>query len=174
MFLYTLAANLISWSLGVNYVAAYAAQQGSLPGFLARTDKNDMPIGANIANGIIASVIVIAAPFIPGEDIFWSFFALNMVTLLMSYILMFPAFLKLRKTDSNRERPFKVGGGSFRLKIMTYLPMALLIISVILSVIPLNSSSDELSSKLPLLIGTAVAVIIGEIIAARSGKYKNV
>ena len=115
MFLYTLAANLISWSLGVNYVAAYAAKQGSLPSLLGKEDKNGMPSGANITNGVIASLIVIAAPFIPSEDIFWSFFALNMVTLLMSYVLMFPAFLKLRNKDPKAYRPFKINGGSLTL-----------------------------------------------------------
>lgn len=166
MFLYTLAANLISWSLGVNYVACYAAQQGALPSALGRTDKNDMPIGANITNGIIASLIVIVAPLIPSEDVFWSFFALNMVTLLMSYILMFPAFLKLRRTDPKAKRPFKINGGEGKLKLMTYFPMALLVLSVIFSVVPLDKT--EFSSKLPLIVGTVVAVAIGEVIAAKA------
>ena len=166
MFLYTLAANLISWSLGVNYVACYAAQQGALPSALGRTDKNDMPIGANITNGIIASLIVLVAPLIPSEDVFWSFFALNMVTLLMSYILMFPAFLKLRRTDPKAKRPFKINGGEGKLKLMTYFPMALLVLSVIFSVVPLDKT--EFSSKLPLIVGTVVAVAIGEVIAAKA------
>lgn len=166
MFLYTLAANLISWSLGVNYVACYAAQQGALPSALGRTDKNDMPIGANITNGIIASLIVIVAPLIPSEDVFWSFFALNMVTLLMSYILMFPAFLKLRRIDPKAKRPFKINGGEGKLKLMTYFPMALLVLSVIFSVVPLDKT--EFSSKLPLIVGTVVAVAIGEVIAAKA------
>ena len=166
MFLYTLAANLISWSLGVNYVACYAAQQGALPSALGRTDKNDMPIGANIINGIIASLIVLVAPLIPSEDVFWSFFALNMVTLLMSYILMFPAFLKLRRTDPKAKSPFKINGGEGKLKLMTYFPMALLVLSVIFSVVPLDKT--EFSSKLPLIVGTVVAVAIGEVIAAKA------
>ena len=166
MFLYTLAANLISWSLGVNYVACYAAQQGALPSALGRTDKNDMPIGANIINGIIASLIVLVAPLIPSEDVFWSFFALNMVTLRMSYILMFPAFLKLRRTDPKAKRPFKINGGEGKLKLMTYFPMALLVLSVIFSVVPLDKT--EFSSKLPLIVGTVVAVAIGEVIAAKA------
>ncbi len=167
MFLYTLFANLISWSLGVNYVALYAASQGSLPKLFAKKSKSDMPIGANLANGVIASAVVLIAPLIPSEDLFWSFFALNMVTLLMSYILMFPAFLRLRKTDPDAERPYRVGGGKTRLAVMTYLPMALLIISVIFCVIPLDTSSEELAAKIPLLIGTAIAVIIGEILVIR-------
>ncbi len=170
LFLYTLVANLLSWSYGVNYVAKYAADEGALPSFLAKTDKNDMPVGASFANGVIASAIVLIAPLIPSEDIFWSFFALNMVTLLMSYILMFPTFLKLRRTDPETKRPFRVGGGGLRLAVMTYLPMVLLIISVVLSIVPLNTSAEELSEKMPLLIGTLIAVIIGEIIAAGAAK----
>jgi len=170
MFLYTLAANLISWSLGVNYVALYAAKQKGLPSFLGIESKNDMPMGANITNGVIASIIVLVAPIIPSEDVFWSFFALNMITLLMSYILMFPAFLKLRKNDPHAERPFKINGGETKLKIITYVPMVLLVLSVILSLVPLNSSSEELSAKIPLIIGTIVAILIGEIIASKSVK----
>ena len=170
-FLYTLVANLASWSFGVNYVAKYAADQNALPKVFGIEDKKGMPLGANLINGIIASLIVIIAPFIPSQDIFWSFFALNMVTLLMSYILMFPAFLKLRKIDPDAVRPFKIGGSDLKLKIMSYVPMLLLIISVIFSIVPLSASPEELSEKIPLLIGTVVAIIIGEIIAA--GAVKN-
>lgn len=172
LFMYTLFANLISWSLGVNYVAQYAASQHSLPSVLAKkNDKNDMPTGANYANGIIASLIIIAAPFIPSQDIFWSFFALNMITLLMSYIMIFPSFLKLRKLDPDLERPYRIEGGSFKLNLMCWVPMILLIVSVLFSVIPLDSSAEEISAKLPILVGTVIAVIIGEIFAANAAKH---
>lgn len=164
LFLYTLFSNLISWSLGVNYVAQYAAESGSLPKFFAKKSKNDMPQGANIANGVIASIIVLISPLIKSPDIFWSFFALNMVTLLMSYILMFPAFMKLRKKDPDIKRPYKVSGGKTRLMIMTYLPMLLLVISVVFSVVPLDLSEGELMAKIPILIGTAAAILIGELL----------
>lgn len=173
MFMYTLAANLISWSLGVNYVAMYAAKQNSLPKVFAVTDKNDMPLGANIVNGIIATVMVIAAPFIPGEDIFWSFFALNMVMLLMSYVPVFPAFKKLREIDKKKPHPFEVRGGAFKINLMTYLPMILVVASVIFSIVPFSTSSEELSSKLPLLFGTIIAIIIGEYFASRAGQKTN-
>lgn len=173
MFLYTLAANLISWSLGVNYVTMYAANQGSLPEFLGRSSKDGMPMGANIANGIIASLMVLVAPMIPSQDIFWSFFALNMVMLLASYIVIFPAFLKLRKIDPDVERPFKIQGGRTKLLWMTYVPMTLLLISIIFSIVPLNTSPEELAGKLPVLAGTIVSVLIGEVIAIRAvGKDK--
>ena len=174
MFLYTLVANLISWSLGVNYVAQYAAQQGSLPKILSsKSSKSDMPNGANIINGAIASTLVVVAPIIPSQDLFWSFFALNMVTLLLSYIMIFPSFLKLRKIDGDRNRPFKIDGGGVLINLMTYVPLVLLIVSVALSVIPINTSQEELTLKLPVLVGTVVAIIIGEIIAYRAKINNN-
>ena len=96
-----------------------------------------------------------------------------MVTLLMSYILMFPAFLKLRRIDSDIERPYKVPGGKIRLAIMTYLPMVLLIISVIFSIIPLSTDPAELSTKIPILTGTAVAILLGELLVIRSKRYER-
>lgn len=176
MFLYTLAANLISWSLGVNYVAKYAAENNALPSPLKKQDKNGMPIGASICNGVIASIIVLVAPLIPSKNVFWSFFALNMITLLLSYIFMFPAFGKLRKIDPDTKRAYKINGGKFKLFLMTYLPMLLLILALIFSIVPLSTDPDELAEKIPLLIGTLTAIIIGEIIAAakvRSDKEKQ-
>ena len=171
IFLYTLVANLLSWSLGVNNVACYAAKEGLLPTALARTDKRGMPIGANLTNGVIASAVVLIAPLIPSKDVFWSFFALNMVTLLLSYILLFPAFLKLRKADPDTPRPFRVSGGRTRLWLMTYVPMLLVILAVVFAIIPFSRA--ELAEKLPLLFGTLIAVGVGEWIAASSEKKRR-
>ena len=167
IFLYTLVANLLSWSLGVNNVACYAAKEGLLPPVLAKTDKRDMPIGANITNGVIASAVVLIAPFIPSEDVFWSFFALNMIMLLLSYIMLFPAFRKLREIDPDTPRPFRVGGGRTRLALMTFVPMLLVILAVIFAIVPF--SREELAEKIPLLLGTLLAIGVGEWIAAGTG-----
>lgn len=168
MFLFTLGANLISWSYGVNYVALYASENNSFPKiFKWKNKKTQMPIGAPIINGVIASILVLLAPlmsYLGMEDIFWSFFALNLVTLLASYIFVFPSFLKLRKVDPNRVRPYRVKASNFWLKMITYTPLTLLILSVVFTVVPLNLSKEEIVFKLPLLVGTIIAVVVGEII----------
>ncbi len=47
LFLLTLFGNMISWSLGVNNTACYAAENGDMPKFFAkRSKKNNMPIGS--------------------------------------------------------------------------------------------------------------------------------
>ncbi len=171
LFMYTLAANLISWSAGVNYVASYAAKNNDLPAIFGKlSQKNDMPVGATVLNGVIAAVLVVAAPLIPNPDLFWAFFSLNVVALLGSYILMFPAFWKLRKDDPNTERPFKVPGNKLMINLMTWIPVTLLIITLIFTAIPLNGSASEINGKGPILIGSIITVIVGEICIAHAEK----
>ena len=58
LFLITLFGNMISWSMGVNSTAAYAAERGDMPALFAkRREKNNMPIGAALASGVVASVL---------------------------------------------------------------------------------------------------------------------
>lgn len=172
MFLYILASEMVSWALGVNYVADYAAKDHVLPNVFGKEDKNKMPVGTGYLNGVVASILVIVSPFIPNKDIFWAFFSLNVVALLMSYMMMFPAFLKLRHSDPDRERPFKVPGGPVMIQLMTWIPEILLIATVIMTAFPLNGSSEEMSSKMPILIGTIITLIIGEIVV-RYAEHRN-
>lgn len=165
LFLLTLFGNMISWSLGVNNTACYAAKNGDLPSvFGKKSSKNDMPTGPAVMNGIVASIIVIIAPILPNEDLFWSFFALNLVMFLLAYIPVFPAFIKLRKKDPDKERPFKVGGSIGFLKILAALPIILIVISIIFLAIPFDFSPETLSAVLPITIGSIVCIILGEII----------
>lgn len=164
LFLLTLFGNMISWSQGVNSVAAYAADREDMPSVFKKRRKNGIPSGAPIMNGIVATIVILLAPIIPNEDLFWSFFALNLVMFLLSYIPVFPAFLKLREIDPDRERPFKVKGSKGFLKILAYIPMTLIIIALVFIAIPMDTSAETLSSTLPITIGAVIFIIIGEII----------
>ncbi len=164
IFLLTLFGNMVSWALGVNNVAAYAAENGDMPAvFKKRSAKNDMPSGAAFMNGIVASVVIVIAPFIPNQDLFWCFFALNLVMLLLAYLPVFPAFLKLREIDPHTERPFKVSGSPAVLKLIAYLPMVMIIIALIFVAIPLDFAPDALAEVLPITIGAILFIVIGEI-----------
>lgn len=164
LFLVTLFGNMISWSYGVNDVAFYAADNGDLPKIFSKQSKISMPIGSAIMNGIVASIVCIIAPFMPNEDLFWCFFALNLVMLLISYLPIFPAFLKLRKIDGERTRPFKVPGNSIVLHLVAYLPFIMIIISLVFVAVPLSFDSETLTEILPITIGSIVCMILGEIL----------
>ena len=176
LFMVTLFGNMISWSLGVNNTACYAAENGDMPAvFTKRWAKNDMPIGSAIVNGVVAAVIcvlgVIMTIVAPDSELFWTFFALNLVLFLMSYLPIFPAFLKLRKEDPNTERPFKVPGGPAMLKLMAWVPFVLIVISVLFCAVPLSLDSESLIDVLPITIGAIICIALGE--ALIIGREKN-
>lgn len=176
MFIYTMVANIVSWSFGVNSVAKYSADDGGLPKVFSKTNKEGVPYMSSIMNGIVASVIIIIG-IILGEvsesasNLFWTFFSLSLVTLLISYIPLFLSFIKLRKTDKT-ERVYRVPGGKVMTALMAYVPFVLLVLSVIFTLFG-DFSKDYISSNIPLIIGVVVSVIIQEILAARVKESKK-
>ena len=176
VFLVTLFGNMVSWSFGVNFVAEHAAKKGNMPRPFAReSEKNQMPTGAAVINGVVASALVLLAPVmeLAGFDgFFWIFFSMNIVFLLISYIPMFPAFLKLRRVDAAAPRVFKVPGGRGVLLVATWLPVVLLVLSIIATIVPLNGSEAEMS-KIPMLIGVIAFVILGEIVRVWSARGRD-
>ena len=179
LFLVTLFGNMISWSMGVNSTAAYAAENHDMPRvFAKRWAKNDMPIGSALTSGIVATVIcflgVVIEKLAPDSSLFWSFFALNLVMLLLSYVPVFPAFLTLRRIDPESERPFRVPGGGAWLKVIAYVPMILIIVSIIFTAVPMSTDPETLAYFLPITIGSIASIIIGEILIARGRKRKQI
>ena len=178
LFLVTLFGNMISWSLGINNTACYAAEHGDMPKLFAyRSARNRMPVGAVILNGIVAAVIclfgVIMTLAAPESELFWTFFAMNLVLLLMSYLPIFPAFLKLRKADPHAERPFKVPGSGPVLTAAALLPMGLILISIVFCAVPLSFDAETLASVLPITLGTVLCVTIGEILTVLREKNRK-
>ena len=175
LFLVTLFGNMISWSMGVNSTAALAADHNDMPRvFAKRWAKNDMPVGAAVTSGVVASCVCVFGVLIemasPDSSLFWSFFALNLVMLLLSYLPVFPAFLKLRREDAKTPRPFRVPGADTALKWIAYVPMVLIAISIIFTAVPLSFDAETLASFLPITIGSILSVAIGEVLIALRGK----
>ena len=176
MFIYTMVANIVSWSFGVNSVAKYSADDGGLPKVFSKTNKEGVPYMSSIMNGIVASAIIIIG-IILGEvsesasNLFWTFFSLSLVTLLISYIPLFLSFIKLRKTDKT-ERVYRVPGGKVITALMAYVPFILLVLSVIFTLFG-DFSGEYINSNIPLIVGVVVSVIIQEILAARVKEPKK-
>ena len=171
MFIYTFIANIASWSFGVNEVAKYAAEDGSMPKIFAKTNEEGVPHMAAYINGIVASVIVIFGIVANAisEDFgagFSLFFHLSWITLLVGYIPMFLAFLKLRKTDPNANRPYQVPVKGFMEKVCAIVPFVILIAGVLFTIFG-DFSAEYFMDSLPLVAGVVLSFIIEEILVAR-------
>jgi glutamate:GABA antiporter len=168
--LYTLLANMVTWTLGANRTAAEAAGEGELPEIFGRMHPvHKTPVGAYIITGAISTLVIVLYGLISqsNADLFWTLFKFSSIIFLLPYLLLFPAFLKLRHIDADIKRPYKVPGGKTFGIILAVICEIFILQSVIFFIwVPGQENPD----MLPVLIGTAITVIIGEILLVMSGK----
>lgn len=172
MFIYTLIANISSWTFGVNSVTAFAAQDGAFPKSWMKRNKNGVPYVVSIWTGVVAALIstagVLVAQFVSEDvtNLFWTFFSLSLVTLLMSYLPMFVAFWKLHRQGPKVKNGYWISGGKVKIFLYSFVPMLLLLIALFFTLFP-ELNLEMFSYQWPLIAGVCITVVIGEIMVSR-------
>lgn len=175
VFLITLFANMASWSFGVNAVAQYAAKNQSMPKVFAHENpKTGMPTGAAVVNGIVATAVLLIQ-LIPNEAIsnglFWTLFATSVVFLLLTYIPMFPAFIKLRKVDANRPRVYRFPFAGTAMTVVLAIPVIELVLAVVATLVPF--SAEEVADKVPMIAIFIIFLLMGEVVRVVSARGRK-
>jgi amino acid transporter len=113
-FMLSIVGNQVTWAMAPSRAAAEAAREGELPAFIGRWHpRNNTPYWANRILGIVSTVITLVyAWFAQGDNanMFWSIFSFSSACIIISYLLFFASFIKLRICDTSTPRPFKVPG----------------------------------------------------------------
>ncbi|GMG86022.1 APC family permease [Biformimicrobium ophioploci] len=159
--LYTFFSNGVTWAIGGNRAAAEAAEEGELPGpFAIKSQARNTPVGAAVLMGIASTLILLLYGLLvsSNEDLFWSLFAFSGVIFLLPYVGMFLAFLKMRRIDGDRPRPFRVPGGETVALLLTASCVAVLLGSIFLFVYTPGEGFQW-----PVLIGSVVTLLLGEV-----------
>jgi amino acid transporter len=170
LFLISLTCNMVSWSHGVGSVTTHASLEGSLPrAFAGRSDDPDDHVSSYIVTGVATSLLVMLGPLCEslGIGFFYVVLSLDIVFTLAAYVPLFPAFLILRTKDPDHPRPYRVPGGKVLNVAMCVIPVIELLYSIALSIIPFGTAPSE-TAKIPLLVGTILTCIIGEVVCWRS------
>ena len=175
VFLITLFANMASWSFGVNAVAQYAAKNQNMPKVFAHENpKTGMPTGAAVVNGIVATAVLLIQ-LIPNEAIsnglFWTLFATSVVFLLLTYLPMFPAFIKLRKVDANRPRVYRLPFQGTAMKVILAIPVIELVLAVVATIVPF--SAEEVADKVPMIAIFIIFLLMGEVVRVVSARGRK-
>lgn len=180
LFIYTLVANISSWNFGVNSVIAYAAEDGTFPKSWAKRTKDGVPYVPSIWTGIVGAIIAVAgillAEFVSDDitNLFWTFFSLSLVSLLLSYVPMFMAFLKLHKSGPRTKGGYWIEGGKIKITLFGVTPFLLLMIALFFTLFP-EFNLEMFEYNWPLIVGGCITIIIGEIIVWNMSRknYQN-
>ena len=172
--LLTFIANMTTWTMGASRAAMEAAQAGELPEIVAKEDPvHKTPVGANIITGIVSTVVILLYGLTSGEsdELFWSIFAFSSCIFLLPYLFMFPAYLKLRMTDPDAERPYKVPGGMKTQIAMSVVCFLFIVQAVVLFIFPeIGTGTVDWSYTVPVALGVAITIGIGEWILSKATK----
>ena len=177
LFLYTLIANIASWNFGVNSVIAHAAEDGAFPRSWMKRTKSGVPYVPSIWTGLVALAIsiagIIVAQFIPEiSNLFWTFFSLSLVCLLLAYLPMFLAFLKLHAKGPQQKSGFWIEGGRLKIALFGIVPFVLILAALFFTLFP-EFDLAMFSYNWPLIVGACIAVVIGEFMVMNVKNGKN-
>jgi len=103
------------WMMGSDRILAVAAYDGAFPGYFGRFHPRlGTPVRVNVMSGIASTVFMLAAvQLLSGSasaaNSFTVVLYLATSTTLLSYLLIFPAAIKLRKSYPHVPRPYRLG-----------------------------------------------------------------
>jgi amino acid transporter len=175
-FLYACVANIVTWSLGANRVAAAAARDGLLPRFLGRLHPRfHTPHVVFLWMGIIASALLVGNALLAGStaNVFWMLFKLQGVSFLLSYAFVFPAFVRLRYRAAAKERPYRVPGGMRAAWLLAALSWVFVMAGVVLFFAESPTSENPELEWWILVAETAVTLGVGWIFTHRASEGGN-
>jgi amino acid transporter len=111
--LFTLMANMISWTLGGVEVLDAADLEKKSKLLAHKNKKYGTPDYSYILMGVISTLLIVFNFSLSGNanDVFWTILSFSFVVFLLPYLWLFPAFIKLRLTDSETPRPYVLPGG---------------------------------------------------------------
>ncbi len=158
--LYTFWSNGTTWAMGCNRSVAEAASEGQLPSMFAKRHAgHGGPIGAAILMGCVCTIALVlyGALVNSNEDLFWALFSFSAVIFMLPYAGMVLAFLKLRLSDPDTARPFRVPGGIWGARLMTATCFIILVMTIGLF---LYVPGEGLQKST--LYGVVTVLIIGE------------
>jgi glutamate:GABA antiporter len=105
-------AHLMPWILGPAKGLAEVARQGYAPQRLARENSANVPVALLVAQGIGGSLFALLFLFVPNVSTsYWMLSAVTAQVIIVMYALMFAAVIRLRYTQPDTPRPYRIPGG---------------------------------------------------------------
>ncbi len=174
--LFTFFSNAATWAMGCNRAMAEAADERLFPAIFARRhNTHDGVIGSAILMGVVCSLALLLYGGLASsnEDLFWSLFAFSAVIFMLPYLGMVLAFIRLRKTDPDHPRPFKVGGGNMMATLLGLICALVLLMTMFLfAYVP--GTGEGSGWQKSTIVGFVIVMFIGDILIRTSpGKQAN-
>jgi amino acid transporter len=142
---------------------------GYLPHFLQKTNAHGIPTSILVLQGVVVTILSVAFTVLPSvESTYQLLSQMATIIYLLMYVIMYVAAIRLRYSQPDKVRPFKIPGGNAGMWVVGVIGLAGALLALSLSFIPppqikTGSPAVYIGS---LLIGCVVFVAIPFIIYA--------
>jgi amino acid transporter len=161
---------ITTWVLGPVRGLGRAAREGLLPPILQKHNKVGVPVHMLILQAIFVSIWGVIFVLLPGgvNSAFWMLLALTTTVYIVMYVLMYLAAIKLRYSQSDVKRAFKIPGGKVGMWATSGWGIVSMIIIFVLALLPPTQASVEsinlVAFEALMIAGTIGVVIIPQVI----------
>jgi amino acid transporter len=154
-------ATLSSWLAGPALGLGVVATEGLMPPVFSRRNKVGAPTGVLILQAVLGTIISLVYLFIPSiNSAYWLLSALTVTLLCIVYLMVFAALIKLRYSQPNTPRAFKIPGGIVGAWIIGGLGLLSSGFTFFVSLFPTGSMNVSVGKyALFMLIGTAILAL---------------
>lgn len=136
---------------------------GYLPRGLQKVNKNDIQVPILWVQGIFVSILALALVVLPNvESAYQVLSQMSTIIYLVMVLIIYAAFIRLRRTEPNAKRGFKVPGGEFGKWFVSGLGMLGAIVAMVFSFIPpsqIQTGSPVVYVGI-LIIGSALFILV--------------
>jgi amino acid transporter len=161
---------VIAWVYGPVRGLGRAAAEGMLPPILQKHNDADVPVNLLILQAVLISFWGLVFVLLPGNvnSGYWMIFALTTSVYILMYFLMYMAAIKLRYSQPEVKRPFKVPGGKLGMWITAGWGFAAIAFVFVIALLPPSQASVSSTSVAAfeafMILGTIGVAIVPLII----------
>jgi amino acid transporter len=131
LFIICVLTSGVTWIMGSDRALAVSGYDGAAPRFLGVISARfGTPVRVNIFSGMVATMVLVLAHQLTSGNaakFFGAVLGVTISTTLISYLLIYPALWKLRRSHPDVQRPFRMPA----YRSLTVVLMVLLIVTVI-------------------------------------------
>jgi len=154
-------ALLINWLVGPALGLGVTSADGLMPPATRKLNKEGIPTGMLILQGILATGVSLLYVFSPSvNQAYWVLSALTVMLLCIVYMFIFAALIKLRISQPNTPRAFKVPGGLLGVWIVGGVGFFSSVFTFVIGCLPTTATEIPLLGYVSImLIGTALLAL---------------
>ncbi len=128
---------IIAWIVGPSKGLFATASDGDLPPFLEHTNKNNVPTHILLIQGAIVTIISMLYLLMPNvSSAFFLLTALTALLYLIMYMMLFAAAIRLRYSQPNVHRAYKIPGGKIGIWIVSGIGLLGALFAIIVGLLP--------------------------------------